>query len=828
MPENYTCMCKPGYIDESPEPFQGLKCTADQKLLAQREEKKRDRVEFLESLESKICQQTKADIYFLLDLSKTVTKSDLEIVIQMMRQILRVFTYDDKNVRFALGTFAQTFGEVFNFATYQSRQEILSDTLELNFVDRGKGTRMGKAVNEMIQYINRPRSGRRKDVPLHVVAITDGNSFDDVTEPGSRLQRMAQSIQVIAVGKSVDPTRLLGMVHTPNDIISIESYEDLAIKDSDKDYVIGENIYHGQVLDNICPSDACPGFAAQDIVLLIENSSKMADVISHVKNAVRQFVGDLDIKQDDTGGDDQSKLVRIAMYTYSNNYDEIFSMDENPLRKTQYIRNTIDDRLFSSESAVQNLPAALGKIISMSNGDDFRKLDNFFNWNQPDFIPPDPFSPLNNPKFEPFRNAKVVVLAEGLNERFIEESKNFAQQFQDNNIDLAVIEINEQQSDLWSEIVTRPEYAVYVPKNTRNDRLDDDIYNAFREIKHTFFHGGCENAINSPSWVNVIANDETSLSVTWEPLVGVDGYDLNITNIDGLTDGDPSLGRQFRVSPDVHKETIGDLAPGKQWKIDVASIQYQEGITEGGEVKSNGTASNSAWTKPVQAVVEVLEVGEYKANVRLDIPFNTGDIQDIRVYLLDKSEDDANNIIESEVLTLEKLRQMNNIIPFNGIHSNTTYEIQVETSSGPVTSNIESAVFKTRSLEPPKNIQIIDATTEGVTIQWDYDPTIASVTISVQSIEQDGAEGEVLFEDEKILKTIIGPDGIERPDPMDTRYTVNEALEAGTDYEIYMVAKNVLAQNSQSSPRVVFTTGKISIAFALCILYMHKPKCSTN
>ena len=49
---------------------------------------------------------------------------------------------------------------------------------------------------------------------------------------------------------------------------------------------------------------------------------------------------------------------------------------------------------------------------------------------------------------------------------------------------------------------------------------------------------------------------------------------------------------------------------------------------------------------------------------------------------------------------------------------------------------------------------------------------------------------------------------------MDTRYTVNEALEAGTDYEIYMVAKNVLAQNSQSSPRVVFTTGKISIGFS--------------
>ena len=53
-------------------------------------------------------------------------------------------------------------------------------------VEQGKGTRMGHAVNSMIQYINRPSSGRRPDVPLHIVAITDGNSFDDITEPGSR------------------------------------------------------------------------------------------------------------------------------------------------------------------------------------------------------------------------------------------------------------------------------------------------------------------------------------------------------------------------------------------------------------------------------------------------------------------------------------------------------------------------------------------------------------------------------------------------------------------------------------------------------------------
>ena len=45
-----------------------------------------------------------------------------------------------------------------------------------------------------------------------------------------------------------------------------------------------------------------------------------------------------------------------------------------------------------------------------------------------------------------------------------------------------------------------------------------------------------------------------------------------------------------------------------------------------------------AWTRPVTPNVSITEIGEYAAEVELMIPENDGDIKDIRVYLLDKSD----------------------------------------------------------------------------------------------------------------------------------------------------------------------------------------------
>ena len=71
-----------------------------------------------------MCARTVADIYFLLDLSKTVTELNLETAIGMIRNMIRLFSYGEDGVKIAIGTFALTFGEVFPFSKYDTRNKV--------------------------------------------------------------------------------------------------------------------------------------------------------------------------------------------------------------------------------------------------------------------------------------------------------------------------------------------------------------------------------------------------------------------------------------------------------------------------------------------------------------------------------------------------------------------------------------------------------------------------------------------------------------------------------------------------------------------------------
>jgi hypothetical protein len=74
---------------------------------------------------NKMCQQAKADIYFLVDQSKTVKDTDMEIIVLMMRNMIRSFSYGEDSVKVAFGSFAQSFGEIFSFADYDTRHRLL-------------------------------------------------------------------------------------------------------------------------------------------------------------------------------------------------------------------------------------------------------------------------------------------------------------------------------------------------------------------------------------------------------------------------------------------------------------------------------------------------------------------------------------------------------------------------------------------------------------------------------------------------------------------------------------------------------------------------------
>ena len=58
-----------------------------------------------------------------------MTKQNFETAIGMIRNMTRLFSYGDDGVKIAIGTFALTFGEVFPFSKYDTRQPLVFDML---------------------------------------------------------------------------------------------------------------------------------------------------------------------------------------------------------------------------------------------------------------------------------------------------------------------------------------------------------------------------------------------------------------------------------------------------------------------------------------------------------------------------------------------------------------------------------------------------------------------------------------------------------------------------------------------------------------------------
>jgi uncharacterized protein YegL len=777
MRERFNCMCKAGYLDDSAQHGKepGRSCIGGHEL------EKQDR-SMPNDLNNKMCTQTKADVYLLVDMSKTVTEQDIAIIFKMIRQMARIFTYDSTHVKFGLGTFAATFGEVFNFAEYETGRELLGANESVDLIDRGKGTRTGKAIHEMINYIQRPQSGRRSNVPLHIVVVTDGNPFDSIEEPGRRLKQMAQNIQVFAIGKSINPAKLLGMVHTEESIILVDSYEDLNVDRSDQDYNINENEYHAKLLNNICPSDTCPGYAEQDIILVVENSAYTSTFLDQIRNAMKKFVNNLPFEKNV----DNNK-IRISVLAYSDDSEVIFDFGE--IQGTKFFRNQIEIKLQNSGGRGRNLLSAFNFIKQIKLEGRLRKKETsaFF----------DIISGQKDPYETAVRyNTKVIVIGEEIIQtdqiKLAAAALELKQQM---NIDIAIIEISESRSPFWSTIAGSPEYLRHVPKILTNDgRLSEDIHNAFSQLKHNFFVGGCDDGLKPPSWIEVIDNQENELTVAWEPLVGISNYLINVQ------DEANNLVTSQEVSGQVQRSKISNLLPGKEYNISVASFHKSKDR----ELKSDDIGT-VGWTRPVQATLYLISSSEYSAILGIEVPQNDGDITDVRIYVDQKStnqEDKNTKTILSLVQSPQDLFLNGNAISLDGLMSNTTYEVKVETSSGPAVSKERILEFNTRSLEPPQNIRILDASTKGVTIQWDADPTIAEVIIKVFPINDDGEDGEEIYHEEVSGDQMSGSLNI---------YTIQESVDPGTDYRLEMVAMNNVGVASLPSERVIFTTVPESI-----------------
>ena len=160
---------------------------------------------------------------------------------------------------------------------------------------------------------------------------------------------------IIGVGQRVDQNQLEAIVHDSNNIHYINSFKAL---ESQKEKLMNS------LTSNICPTDACPGFAKQDIIFLVDSSNNMinqtseTDTFEGVKGALSQLIMN-DVNPTLSG-------VRIALITYDATAIRVIDFDN--AQRARELKQRIDSQMkVSLPNSAQNLAGGLDKVLELTD-----------------------------------------------------------------------------------------------------------------------------------------------------------------------------------------------------------------------------------------------------------------------------------------------------------------------------------------------------------------------------------------------------------------------------------------------------------------------------
>lgn len=180
-----------------------------------------------------------ADIYFLVDSSRSIGQENFEHV----RQFLYILTQSLHRVggdqfKFALVQYNSKAETEFKLNTYPTARGVFAHIKAMSY--RSGGTRTGAALDFLTRVHLNSAAGSRapEGVAQVVVVLTDGRSQDDVVLPAQVL-RMA-SVEMFAVGvRDAVDSELRDMASQPYEthVFSVDSF--LSLRDIIQDLVVG-------------------------------------------------------------------------------------------------------------------------------------------------------------------------------------------------------------------------------------------------------------------------------------------------------------------------------------------------------------------------------------------------------------------------------------------------------------------------------------------------------------------------------------------------------------------------------------------------------------
>uniref|UniRef100_A0A8D2LWT9 VWFA domain-containing protein n=1 Tax=Varanus komodoensis TaxID=61221 RepID=A0A8D2LWT9_VARKO len=251
------------------------------------------------------CMDTeKADIYFLIDGSSSISRTNFNDMKIFMQKVVQTFIIGPDYVRFGVVQYSNNYGTEFELDEHTKRSSL--EKAINNIKQLGGDTYTGAAINSMQPLFEKARKQRGSSVPCYLIVLTDGEAHDNVLVPAKKLR--SEMVNIYAIGvKGANKTQLNEIAGSESRVYFVQSFSAL------------EDIKEKLVQD-ICHEKVCEGVKA-DIMFLVDSSHSIGpENFEKMKHFMKELV-----KKSDIGPD----RVQIGVVQFSDIPKEEFPLHQH-------------------------------------------------------------------------------------------------------------------------------------------------------------------------------------------------------------------------------------------------------------------------------------------------------------------------------------------------------------------------------------------------------------------------------------------------------------------------------------------------------------------
>ncbi|XP_037310495.2 collagen alpha-6(VI) chain-like [Pungitius pungitius] len=259
---------------------------------------------FVSKVCENVCLLVQADIIFLVDTSKSISKTQFKDMQTFMKTVVNQTKVGQENTRFGLLSYSTTPTRHFDLKDHDCKLDVLKG-IDIKNPERDD-TYTSRALNFSLEFFDAKYGGRReRGVPQILMVITDGEATDpyDLKKNSDALRK--RGVNVVSIGvKNALKTELEIMADDPSKVFFVDNFEELS------------TLYR-QMSNIFCRKKVCK---ENDIVFLIDRSGSInIDQHQKIKNFTVQLVNQFTVSK---GG------VHIGVGQFAKHFQKEFYLNE--------------------------------------------------------------------------------------------------------------------------------------------------------------------------------------------------------------------------------------------------------------------------------------------------------------------------------------------------------------------------------------------------------------------------------------------------------------------------------------------------------------------